>query len=187
VVEPEFHRDERGFFVEAYHRRRYVEAGIVDEFVQDNHSRSSRGVLRGLHYQDRSAPMSKLVRCSSGSILDVAVDLRVGSPTFGRWFKSELSVENMHQLFVPVGFGHGFLTLTEWADVEYKCGGYYEPRAEGAIAWNDPDLKIDWPMDHPVVSERDASGMSLKQYLERPAFHYLFPPPPAGEGQGGGR
>ena len=170
MVETEFYRDERGFFIEVYHRRRYQEAGITEEFVQDNHSRSRRGVLRGLHYQDLSAPMSKLVRCSSGSILDVAVDLRVGSPTFGKWFKTELSEENMHQLFIPVGFGHGFLTLTEWADVQYRCGGYYEPKAEGAIAWNDPDLKIEWPIAAPVLSARDASAPSLKQYLEQPAF-----------------
>ena len=170
MVETDFYRDERGFFIEAYHRQRFLKAGITEEFVQDNHSRSKRGVLRGLHYQDLSAPMSKLVRCSGGSILDVAVDLRIGSPTFGKWFKTELSEENMHQLFIPVGFGHGFLTLTEWADVQYRCGGYYEPTAEGAIAWNDPDLKISWPIDAPVLSARDASAQSLKQYLERPAF-----------------
>lgn len=130
--------------------------------------------------------MSKLVRCANGSILDVAVDLRVGSPTFARWFKTELSDTNMHQLFIPVGFAHGFLALSVWADVEYKCGGYYEPKAEGTIAWNDEDLNISWPVAQPVLAPRDASAMSLKQYLQRPAFHY-FPPQSAGEGQGGGR
>ena len=165
-------RDERGFFLEAYHERRLAEAGIRDQFVQDNHSRSKQGVLRGLHYQDLTAPMSKLVRCANGSILDVAVDLRIGSPTFARWFKTELSDTNMQQLYIPVGFAHGFLALSEWADVEYKCGGYYEPQAEGAIAWNDRELNISWPTSDPVLAPRDASAPSLQQYLERPAFHY---------------
>jgi len=165
-------RDDRGFFLEAYQQRHFAEAGIRDQFVQDNHSRSKQGVLRGLHYQDLSAPMSKLVRCPHGSILDVAVDLRVGSPTFARWFAAELNDTNMHQLFIPVGFAHGFLALSAWADVEYKCGGFYEPKAEGAIAWNDKDLNISWPIAAPVLAPRDASAMSLRQYLERPAFHY---------------
>lgn len=167
-------RDQRGFFLEAYSRRRYVEAGITDEFVQDNHSRSRQGVLRGLHYQGRSSPMSKLVRCSSGKVMDVAVDLRVGSATFGKTFKVELSEETMLQLFVPVGFAHGFLTLSEWADVDYKCGGYYDPQAEGTILWNDPELRIDWPIREPLLSSRDASAPTLAQYRERPAF----PPEP---------
>jgi dTDP-4-dehydrorhamnose 3,5-epimerase len=170
LVEPEARRDERGFFLEAYQRRQFAEVGITDEFVQDNHSRSRQGVLRGLHYQDLSAPMSKLVRCSHGSILDVAVDLRVASQTFGKWFAAELSDSNMHQLFIPVGFAHGFLALSPWADVEYKCGGYYEPKAEGAIAWNDAELKIAWPINDPVLAARDASAMSLRQYLQHPAF-----------------
>jgi len=127
-------RDDRGFFFESYQRERYQAHGIADEFVQDNHSRSAQGVLRGIHYQDRSAPMSKLVRCTAGSILDVAVDLRVGSPTFGAWVAEELTADNMRQLFVPVGFGHAFLTLSETADVLYKCGGYYAAKAEGAVA-----------------------------------------------------
>ncbi len=137
--------------------------------------------------------MSKLVRCPRGSILDVAVDLRVGSQTFGKWFAAELSETNMHQLFIPVGFAHGFLALSDWADVEYKCGGYYDPKAEGAIIWNDTDLHISWPIKDPVLAPRDVSAMSLKQYLQRPAFRYpippssLFPPPLAGEGQGAGR
>src|SRR5947199_7509247 len=137
VIEPEVHGDDRGFFVETYNRRRYAELSVADEFVQDNHSRSKKGVLRGVHYQDRSAPMGKLVRCSAGAVLDVAVDLRVGSPTFGKWFAIELSAENWRQLFVPVGFGHAFLVLSQMADVEYKCTGYYANTAEGTIAWND--------------------------------------------------
>jgi len=158
LIEPDVRRDDRGFFLEAYQERQFAEAGITQRFVQDNHSRSRQGVLRGLHYQDLSAPMSKLVRCPNGSILDVAVDLRVGSQTFGKWFATELSDANLHQLFIPVGFAHGFLALSPWADVEYKCGGYFEPKAEGAIAWNDKDLNISWPISDPVLAPRDASA-----------------------------
>src|SRR5438046_4834408 len=135
VIEPQVHRDGRGFFLETYHRRRYAELGIDDEFLQDNHSHSEKGVLRGLHYQDMSAPMGKLVRCSAGAVLDVAVDLRVGSPTFGKWYGIELSAENWRQLFVPVGFGHGFLVLSQIADVEYNCTSDDDKAAEGANVW----------------------------------------------------
>lgn len=173
VVQPERHGDDRGFFVESYHRRQFREQGIRDEFVQDNHSRSSSGVLRGIHFQDLSAPMAKLVRCTWGRILDVAVDLRVGSPTFGKWYAIELSPENLLELMVPVGFGHAFLTLTELADVQYKCSGYYEPSAEVTIAWNDPQIKIDWPIADPILSPRDRQGISLTEYLKRPSFRYL--------------
>jgi len=170
VLETDVHRDGRGFFMESYHRQRYVEHGIRDEFVQDNHSRSAQGVLRGIHYQDMTAPMSKLVRCTAGSILDVAVDLRLGSPTFGRWVAEELTAENMYQVFVPVGFGHAFLTLSESADVEYKCGGYYAPAAEGGVAWNDPDIGIRWPIDAPALSDKDRQAPTLADYSKHPAF-----------------
>jgi dTDP-4-dehydrorhamnose 3,5-epimerase len=170
VLEPDVHRDGRGFFLESYHRQRYLEHGIRDEFVQDNHSRSAQGVLRGIHYQDMTAPMSKLVRCTAGSILDVAVDLRLGSPTFGRWVAEELTAENMHQVFVPVGFGHAFLTLSESADVEYKCGGYYAPAAEGSVAWNDPEIGITWPIDSPALSDKDRRATTLAEYSKHPAF-----------------
>jgi dTDP-4-dehydrorhamnose 3,5-epimerase len=172
VVEPEVHRDQRGFFLESYHKRRFMELGISDEFVQDNHSRSARGVLRGIHFQDMSAPMAKLVRCTAGRILDVAVDLRAGSPTFGRWWGVELSADNMRQLLVPVGFGHAFLTLSDAADVQYKCSGYYSRGAEGAIAWNDPELAIDWPIADPVVSSKDQAAMRLSEYRKNPVFRY---------------
>lgn len=172
MIEAVVHRDDRGFFLESYHKHQLAEAGITDDFVQDNHSRSSRGVLRGIHYQDLSAPMAKLVRCTSGRILDVAVDLRVGSPTFGRWLGQELSEENMHQLLIPVGFGHAFLTLSETADVQYKCSGYYAPAAEGAVLWNDPEIGIDWPTATPVVSARDSRAVPLSRYREHPAFSY---------------
>jgi dTDP-4-dehydrorhamnose 3,5-epimerase len=175
VVEPEVHRDDRGYFIETYQRQQFAQAGLPDEFVQDNHSRSRHKVLRGIHLQDRSAPMGKLVRCTSGSILDVAVDLRVGSPTFGKWVGVELSQENLRELMVPAGFGHAFLTLSEWADVQYKCTGYYTPAAERTIAWNDPEIGVDWPIPDPIVSAKDVRGMSLREYLKNPAFEYERP------------
>jgi dTDP-4-dehydrorhamnose 3,5-epimerase len=172
IIQADFHPDDRGFFLESYHRRRYLDHGIDYDFVQDNHSRSSRGVLRGIHYQDMTAPMAKLVRCSSGSILDVAVDLRAGSPTFGKWLSVELSLENARQLLIPVGFGHALLALSDWADVEYKCSGYYTPSAEGAVLWNDPEIGVKWPIKDPLVSPRDQQAISLKDYLKKPAFRY---------------
>jgi dTDP-4-dehydrorhamnose 3,5-epimerase len=170
LIEPDVFRDDRGFFFESYHKRRFAELGIEDEFVQDNHSRSMQGVLRGIHYQDMSAPMAKLVRCTLGRILDIAVDLRAGSPTFGRWSAAELSAQNMRQVLVPVGFGHAFLTLSDAAEVQYKCSGYYTPAAEGAIVWNDPDLAIDWPIKAPVVSAKDRGAPTLEAYARQPAF-----------------
>jgi len=170
VIMPTVHRDARGFFVESYRKQEYAEQGIPDEFVQDNHSRSAGGVLRGIHYQDLSAPMSKLVRCTAGSILDVAVDLRLGSPTFGRWVAEELNAENMYQLFVPVGFGHAFLTLSDSADVQYKCGGYYAAAAEGGVAWNDSQIGIKWPIASPTLSDKDRKAQSLAEYARHPAF-----------------
>ncbi len=176
IVETDFVHDERGFFVESYHARRYGEHGLTAEFVQDNHSQSGRGVLRGIHYQDLTAPMAKLVRCSAGCVFDLVVDLRVGSPTFARWIGTRLSAENMKQVFVPVGFGHAFLTLSDKADVQYKCSGYYTPSAEHALAWDDPDLGVNWPLSEPpVLSPRDRDPMSLRQYLDNPAFTYPVP------------
>lgn len=171
-LQPAAYEDERGFFLESYNRQTYGEAGVDVEFVQDNHSRSRRHVLRGVHFQDLSAPLVKLVRCSSGLILDVAVDLRLGSPTFGRHYARELSGDNQLQLLIPIGFGHAFLALSEIADVEYKCSGYYVPSAEGTLAWNDPELNLPWPLEEPVVSAKDARGMSLEDYRRRPAFRY---------------
>ena len=172
IVEIKFHKDHRGFFIENYHRRQFADIGIQDEFLQDNHSQSRKGVLRGIHYQDMRAPMSKLVRCTRGRILDVAVDLRVGSPTFAGWFAVELSDENMRQLYVPVGFGHGFLTLSDIAEVQYKCSNMYSPATEGAIRWDDPDIGVEWPTREPILSSRDSQALSLRQYLEQPAFVY---------------
>lgn len=181
VIETDFVHDERGFFIESYHKQRYREHGLAHEFVQDNHSRSAKNVLRGLHYQDMTAPIDKLVRCIVGAILDVAVDLRVGSPTFGQWVAVELTADNMKQFLVPVGFAHGFVALSEFAEIYYKCTGYYAPGAEGALAWNDPALAIDWPVADPVLSSRDQAGMSFAEYRQNPAFRYTAP----GTGQGG--
>lgn len=170
VIETKFFTDERGFFIESYHRDTYRAHGITGEFVQDNHSRSARGVLRGFHYQNQSAPMGKLIRCTLGTIFDVAVDLRAASPTFGQWVGVELSEQNKLQVWVPSGFGHAFLTLSETADVQYKCSGVYTPAAEGVVAWNDPDIAVDWPISNPVLSKKDQQGMSLRVYRENPAF-----------------
>lgn len=172
IIEIDAFRDARGFFVESYHRARMREHGIDCEFVQDNHSRSGAKVLRGLHYQDMTAPMAKLVRCTAGAIFDVAVDLRVGSPTFGQWTGVELSADNMRQLMVPAGFAHGFATLGDAAEVQYKCSGYYTPSSEGSLRWDDPEVAIAWPYRDPVVSAKDAQAPTLKEYLQAPRFRF---------------
>ncbi len=171
IIEPKCFRDARGVFFESYQQARYHAHGIEDNWVQDNHSRSGANVLRGLHYQDLRAPMSKLVRCANGRIYDVAVDIRVGAPTFGQHVGVELSDENQRQLLVPIGFAHGFVVLSASADVLYKCSGYYDASAEGAIAWDDPQLAIAWPVTDPLVSARDVLAPSLAEYLAAPAFH----------------
>jgi dTDP-4-dehydrorhamnose 3,5-epimerase len=170
VIETASARDVRGFFIESYNWRNYAALGIRDVFVQDNHSRSSMHVLRGLHYQDMTAPQAKLVRCIVGAIWDVAVDVRFGSPTFGRWVGIELTANNMRQVFIPAGFAHGFVALTQPAEIVYKCTNYYAPAAEGGIAWDDPDLAITWPVDSPILSERDRRARSWREYLADPAF-----------------
>jgi dTDP-4-dehydrorhamnose 3,5-epimerase len=170
LVDINFFQDERGFFIESWHKRDFAEAGLNIEFVQEGHSRSGYGVLRGLHYQDMTAPMGKLVRCTVGKIFDVAVDLRVSSPTFGKWFSVELSPENKTQIYVPAGFGHGFVSLTDAVEVQYKQTGFYTPSSEGTIAWNDPDIGIKWPVENPTLSKRDQNGKPLKEYLKNPAF-----------------
>ena len=172
VVEIDFFQDERGFFLESWNKRDLAAAGLDVDFVQDSHSRSRAGVLRGLHYQDMRAPIGKLVRCTAGSIFDVGIDLRVGSPTFAQWFGLELSADNKRQLYVPVGFAHGFVALTDGAEVQYKQTGYYAPEAEGAVLWNDPQIAINWPISNPVLSRRDQGALSLSQYLDKPAFHW---------------
>jgi dTDP-4-dehydrorhamnose 3,5-epimerase len=161
LIEPSVHHDGRGFFFETYHAERYREGGIEIEFVQDNQSRSTRGTLRGLHAQT-NRPQDKLVRVLSGEIYDVVVDVRRGSPTFGRYFGATLSAENFRQLFVPVGFIHGFVVTSEIADVEYKCSDFYDPGGEMGVAWNDPDIGIPWPVEHPQLSDKDAGAPRLR-------------------------
>ncbi|MDQ7007618.1 MAG: dTDP-4-dehydrorhamnose 3,5-epimerase [Acidobacteriota bacterium] len=165
LIEPRVHRDGRGFFFESYHEQRYRDAGIDVRFVQDNHSRSQRFVLRGLHAQWRH-PQGKLVRASRGEIFDVAVDIRPSSPTFRAWVGVHLSAENCRQLYIPAGFAHGFCTLSEVAEVQYKCTAYYHPEDEITIAWNDPEIAVDWPVDEPRLSDKDRHGRLLSEVVE---------------------
>ena len=161
IIEPKVFGDERGFFLETFQAERYIsEAGITLPFVQDNHSRSSKSVLRGLHFQ-KTKPQGKLVRVVRGQVYDVAVDIRKGSPTYGQWEGLILSEENKTQLWVPPGFAHGFVVLSDIADFEYKCTDYYDPSDEGSILWNDSDLDIPWPIDNPILSNKDASADRL--------------------------
>jgi len=161
LVEPDVHRDARGFFLETYHVERYRSGGIPGPFVQDNHSRSVRGTLRGLHAQ-RRRPQGKLVRAVDGEMFDVAVDIRRASPTFGRWVGVRLSGENFRQLYVPAGFAHGFCVLSEVVNVEYKCTDFYDPGDEIGLVWNDPEVGIEWPVSDPIISEKDRRLPPLK-------------------------
>ena len=171
LIEPTIYGDERGFFVEVFRAELLRSAGIPEHFVQDNQSRSHRGVLRGLHYQ-LVQPQGKLVRASRGEIFDVAVDVRRGSPTFGRWVSHLLSDQNHRQLYIPPGFAHGLCVLSEYADVVYKCTDYYHPASEQSIAWNDPAIGIVWPLEQVVLSKKDQANVLLKdQPLDRlPVF-----------------
>jgi dTDP-4-dehydrorhamnose 3,5-epimerase len=169
LLEPAVHGDDRGFFVETFRANVWGELGIDVEFVQDNHSRSRRGTLRGMHFQTDPG-QAKLVRCARGQILDVVVDLRRDSDTFGRWDGHELDDANQRQLWVPVGFAHGFCVLTEEADVVYKCSSYYDPATEAGIAYDDPDVGIAWPNLELLVSERDRSAPRLADIAESLTF-----------------
>ena len=165
VIEPKVFGDERGFFLETFQAGRYREkAGIDLPFVQDNHSRSTKGVLRGLHFQ-KTKPQGKLVRVVRGEVFDVAVDIRKGSPTFGQWEGVWLSEENRKQFWLPPGLAHGFVVTSETADFEYKCTDYYDPTDEGCLIWNDPDVGIEWPIEEPVLSEKDQQGSLLKDLM----------------------
>jgi dTDP-4-dehydrorhamnose 3,5-epimerase len=170
LIAPQVHGDARGFFLETYRKHDYAQLGIHNDFVQDNHSRSRRGVVRGIHYQ-LPPGQAKLVRCSRGSIMDVVVDLRPRSSTFGRWEAHELSDENHRQMYVPVGFGHGFCVLSDVADVTYKVSNYYDASIERAIAYDDPDIAIEWPPDIELqVSERDATAPRLADVADSLPF-----------------
>jgi dTDP-4-dehydrorhamnose 3,5-epimerase len=169
VIEPDVFGDQRGFLVETYRADLWRELGIDVDFVQHNHSRSARGTLRGLHFQTEPG-QAKLVRCSSGRIFDVAVDLRRDSPTFGQWEGHELDDRSHRQLFVPIGFGHGFCVLSEHADVDYQLSSYYDPATESGIAWDDPDIGVEWPIDEPLLSERDKSAPKLAEVRDELPF-----------------
>jgi len=166
LVEPTVHRDDRGFFLESFHARKYADAGIDVTFVQDNHSRSGRGTLRGLHLQHPHG-QAKLVRVIHGSVFDVAVDVRVGSPHFGQWVGFELSAESQNQLFIPAGFAHGFAVTSDTADFEYKCSDFYTPTAEIVVRWDDPAIGIEWPVEGPTLSARDAGAASLAELMDK--------------------
>ena len=165
IVEPDVHRDPRGFFLESYHAGKYRAGGIAAAFVQDNHSRSARGTLRGLHAQ-RRRPQGKLVRVLEGEIWDVAVDLRRSSPTFTRWVAVHLSAENFRQCFIPAGFAHGFCVLSDAAQVEYKVTDFYDQADEYGVRWDDPDLRIAWPVRDPILSAKDRALPRLAEILE---------------------
>jgi dTDP-4-dehydrorhamnose 3,5-epimerase len=172
LLVPKRFGDDRGFFAETYSRRKYLEYGIDFEFVQDNHSLSREiGTLRGLHFQAPPHAQAKLIRCVRGAIFDVAVDIRRESPAYGKWEGYMLTAENGHQLYVPVGFAHGFLTIKPGSEIVYKCSDYYAPEAEGSIMWNDPDIGINWDLNgEPILSSKDANALLLKD-IESPFIY----------------
>ncbi len=162
IIEPRVFTDPRGFFMETYRQNSLAEAGVRETFVQDNHSRSSRGVLRGLHYQLRQ-PQAKLCRVAQGEVLDIAVDVRLGSPNFGKWVSVLLSGENHRQIFIPKGFAHGFVVRSETADFLYKCSDYFEAADDRGVLWNDPGIGIDWQIDDPIISDKDKRYLPLAE------------------------
>lgn len=161
IVEPKVFGDSRGFFKEIFHKQRYAEAGICTEFVQDNYSRSSKGVLRGMHFQKKK-PQGKLIQCLRGEILDVILDIDKNSSTYGQYESIKLSDENHRQIYMPPGYAHGFCVLSEMADISYKCTEIYDPNDEGGVAWNDPNVDIKWPVPDPVLSAKDLNHPHLK-------------------------
>lgn len=162
LIEPDVHEDQRGYFFEFYHERKYTEGEITSSFIQDNYSQSVRGTLRGLHYQLKK-PQGKLIVVVEGAVFDIVVDIRRGSPTFGKWYGVELSSENKRQLYVPPGFAHGFCVLSKAAGVVYKCTNFYSPEDEHGIIWNDPMIGISWPVANPLLSLKDQSYKSLAE------------------------
>lgn len=167
LIKPKVFEDKRGFFMETYKKPDFENAGIKGDFIQDNHSKSKYGVLRGLHFQKEPYAQAKIVRCIKGVIYDVAVDLRKNSPTFGKWVGVILSEHNKYQLYIPRGFAHGFLVLSEEAEVVYKVDNLYAPGYEGGLIWNDPDVGIEWPIDDPIISEKDEKWPTLKELIEK--------------------
>lgn len=171
VIEPRVCEDSRGFFMETFHAARFREAGLPDTFVQDNHSGSVGGTLRGLHYQIKY-PQGKLIRCVRGEIFDVVVDLRLDSPTMGRWYGTRLAADDRSLVYVPPGMAHGFCILSEAAEVVYKCTDFYYPEHERALVWNDPEVGIDWPISQPLLSEKDRGAKSFREAEKYPAGSY---------------
>ena len=167
LIKPKVFKDDRGFFAETYKKDDFEEAGIKGEFVQDNHSKSSYGVLRGLHFQREPYAQAKIVRCIRGVVYDVAVDLRKSSPTFGEYLGMILSENNHRQLYIPRGYAHGFLALSDIAEVVYKVDNVYYPECEGGLIWDDPDVEISWPIDDPILAKRDGSWPKLSRLAER--------------------
>ena len=165
IIEPKVFGDSRGFFLETFHADRYAEYGIESNFVQDNYSRSTKGVLRGLHFQ-KNYPQGKLVSVTSGIVFDVAVDIRQESSTFGQWVGITLSADDHKQFYIPPGLAHGFCVLSDTADFQYKCTDYYHPEDEASIRWNDPDIGIEWNISEPILSEKDAKAPFLKDYAK---------------------
>jgi dTDP-4-dehydrorhamnose 3,5-epimerase len=166
IITPEMFKDERGFFTETYRKDKFTSFGLDLEFVQDNHSRSAKNVVRGLHFQ-WEPPMGKLMRVTQGAAFLVAVDIRMGSPTLGQWVGVEASVENRKQVYAPAGFARGFCVLSEFAEIQYKCTGIYSNKAESGILWNDPAIGIDWPVKEPILSTKDEAAQTLSQWLQK--------------------
>ena len=168
IITPEIFKDDRGFFTETYRKDKFSAFGLPTEFVQDNHSRSAKNVVRGLHFQ-WEPPMGKLMRVTFGTAFLVAVDIRIGSPTFGKWIGVEASVENRKQVYAPAGFARGFCVLSEFAEIQYKCTGIYSNKAESGILWNDPAIGIEWPVKDPILSKKDEVAQTLAQWSSHPA------------------
>jgi dTDP-4-dehydrorhamnose 3,5-epimerase len=172
IITPEIFKDDRGFFTETYRKDKFSEAGIDLEFVQDNHSKSARNVVRGLHFQ-WEPPMGKLMRVTQGTAFLVAVDIRAGSPTFGKWLGVEASVENRKQVYAPAGFARGFCVLSESAEIQYKCTGIYSNKAESGILWNDPAIGIEWPVKEPILSQKDTVAQTLADWAQKPESKFF--------------
>jgi dTDP-4-dehydrorhamnose 3,5-epimerase len=167
IITPNIFQDDRGFFTESYRKDKFSEFGLDFEFVQDNHSRSAKNVVRGLHFQ-WEPPMGKLMRVTHGAAFLVAVDIRIGSPSFGKWVGVEASVENRKQVYAPAGFARGFCVLSEFAEIQYKCTGIYSNKAESGVLWNDPAIGIRWPAKEPILSKKDETAQTLDQWLSKP-------------------
>ncbi|HEY6900068.1 MAG TPA: dTDP-4-dehydrorhamnose 3,5-epimerase, partial [Puia sp.] len=167
IITPEVFKDDRGFFTETYRKDKFNEFGLNLEFVQDNHSKSARNVVRGLHFQ-WEPPMGKLMRVTQGTAFLVAVDIRIGSPTFGKWIGVEASSDNRKQVYAPAGFARGFCVLSESAEIQYKCTGIYSNKAESGVLWNDPAIGIDWPVKEPILSKKDEVAQTLAEWAAKP-------------------